>query len=125
IELSWRRDWAHWGTSDLDILIFDHEGHLINVDGATGASPEVAIISGAGDYFIMVDGYQVYWDKKENYCLEIIYIADVFPKWESDFLALVSHWTCVKLPKKMHGVAVIWIFDTLFGYWYIADFVKV
>jgi len=125
IELSWLRDWAHWGTSDLDILIFNSDGYLINVAGATGASPEVAVIEGQGDYYIMVDGYQVYWDKKEKYCLEIIYIADWTSLWDSDLLTLVRHWTCVKLPKRMHGVAFIWLYDTLFGYWYIADFVKV
>jgi hypothetical protein len=125
VELSWRRDWAHWATSDLDILIFDGEGYLINIDGATGSSPETAVIYGAGDYYIMVDGYQVYWNRNEKYTLRIIYIADGVSLWDSEIIVLDCWIEVIRLPKCLHGIAIIWIHDTLFDYWYIADYVKV
>jgi hypothetical protein len=124
VELSWRRDWTRWATSDLDIIIFGPGGYF-NVDGATGASPEVTAISEPGDYTILVDGYQVYFNKKERYRLRIIYFADLVPKWESEIIALDCWITFVRLPRCMKGVAIVWIHDTLFNYWYMADYVKV
>ncbi|MFX0068734.1 MAG: S8 family serine peptidase [Candidatus Hodarchaeota archaeon] len=124
VELSWRKDWTRWATSDLDMIIYGPYG--VNTDGVTGASPEVALVIGPGDYLIEIEGYQVYFNKNEHYTLRIIYFADLsMSKWDSAIFAL-DHWfSLVKLPKKMHGVAVVWIHDTLFNSWYMADYVEV
>jgi hypothetical protein len=125
VELDWNLDWSKWATADLDIIIFK-DGFLYSTAGATGSSPESDVISGPGDYEIWVDGYQVYFGKDEPYTLRIIYFADFgAPLWDSDIFAL-DKWTTGKcLPKGLSGVAVVWIYDTLFGYWYIADYVMV
>ncbi|MFX0185530.1 MAG: S8 family serine peptidase, partial [Candidatus Hodarchaeota archaeon] len=124
VELSWKKDWTRWATSDLDLVIFGPDGY-INADGATGASPEIALVAGAGDYIILIDGSQVYWNRNETYILRIIYIADSIPKWESNIIAL-DYWVrYIYLPKGIHGLAIIWIYDYIFPYPYAADFVKV
>ena len=122
VELSWKLDWTKWATSDLDMVIIGPSG--VNVEGASGASPEVTSISGPGDYTILVDGYQVYWGKKERYKLRIIYFADLGnPLWESELFALDSCLTFFRLPRCKHGLAVIWIHDSLASY--MADYVVV
>lgn len=122
VELSWKLDWTKWATSDLDMVIIGPGG--VNVEGASGASPEVTSISGPGDYQILVDGYQVYWGKEEKYTLRIIYFADLDnPLWESEMFALDSCLTFFRLPRCKHGLAVIWIHDSLASY--MADYVVV
>lgn len=122
VELSWKLDWTKWATSDLDMVIIGPSG--VNAEGASGASPEVTSISGPGDYTILVDGYQVYWGKKERYTLRIIYFADLGnPLWESEIFALDSCLTFFRLPRCKHGLAVIWIHDPLASY--MADYVIV
>jgi hypothetical protein len=125
VQLDWMRDWSKWATSDLDIIIFK-DGFFYSAYGATGSAPEYDLIFGPGDYEIWVDGYQVYFGKDEPYTLRIIYFVDFgAPLWDSDIFAL-DKWTTGKcLPKGLSGVAVVWLYDTLFGYWYIADYVMV
>jgi hypothetical protein len=124
IELSWFRDWSKWATSDLDILIFNELGYLINIDGATGKSPEFVQLTEPGMYYIMIDGYQVYFNRNEHYCLEITHFTSLISKWDSEIFALDWWITLVRVPRRMRGLAVIWIHDTLFDYWYIADIIK-
>jgi hypothetical protein len=119
VELSWKRDWSRWATSDLDVIIFGPT--TVNVDGATGASPEVALLTEPGVYTLMVDGYQVYGNRNEKYTLRIIYFAnDLVPLWESDIFALTGWIKLFKVPED--GLAVLWIHDTLFGFSYMADY---
>ena len=90
-------------------------------------APEVVVLTGAGDYEIWVEGYQVYFDKNEKYTLRIIYIADPIPIWDSDIFTLDRWFKFVRLPKKMKGLAVVWI-HTTFGpidHWYMGDYVDV
>ena len=123
VQLSWRLDWSKWATSDLDIIIINPDGSL-NIDGATGFSPEAAIIEGPGTYIILVDGYMVYFDKSEKYTLEIIYFADPTPLWYSQPFSLDIHSVKV-VQSPVSGLAIAWIHDTLFDVWYIADFTTV
>jgi hypothetical protein len=67
---------------DLDLIIINPDGSL-NVDGATGTSQAAMLAAGPGKYTIIVDGYQVYFDKTEYYRLEIAYFADTTPVWSS------------------------------------------
>lgn len=120
--LYWYRDWAHWATSDLDLLIVNPDGSL-NIEGATFASPEVATLAaGPGEYTILVDGYQVLFDKTEYYYLEIVYIADTTPLWSSPLIELKC-WATVKSP--IYGVAVVWLYDAEFDTWYIGGFANI
>ena len=117
--LYWYRDWAHWATSDLDLIIINPDGSL-NVEGATLASPEVATLAaGPGEYTILVDGYQVLFDKTEYYRLEIVYFADTIPVWSSPLINLKCI-TTVQSPK--YGVAVVWLYNADFNAWYIGGF---
>jgi len=119
--LYWYRDWAHWATTDLDLIIINPDGSL-NVDGATGACPEAVKLVGPGEYTIIVDGYQVYFDKTEPYCLEIVYFADTTPLWSSKLINLKCYAT-VKCP--VTGVAVVWLYDSSFDTWFIGGFAQV
>lgn len=128
VELSWFRDWSKWATSDLDILIFKlfPDGYyLVNVDGATGKSPEFVQLTEPGSYLIMIDGYQVYFNRPEHYSLEIMYFSSLISFWDSEIFALDSWITFIRIPRRKHGLAVIWIHDTLFDYWYMGDIIKV
>jgi subtilisin family serine protease len=122
--LYWYRDWAHWATSDLDMLIINPDSTL-NVDGATAASPEVATLnatlSGTGTYTILIDGYQVYFDKKECYYLEIIYFANPTPLWSSATFNLGCY-SRIKSP--VTGLAVVWLHDLDFDTWFIGGFAQ-
>lgn len=116
--LYWWRDWAHWATSDLDLIIVKPDSTL-NTGGATGASPETAMISGPGNYQLIVDGYQVYFGKTEYYCVQVVYIADPTPLWSSSTFVL-NRFASVKSP--VYGVAIAKLHDTEFDAWYIGDF---
>ncbi len=118
--LYWYRDWAHWATSDLDLIVVNPDGTM-NFDGATSKSPEAALISGPGSYTLLVDGYQVYFGKKEYYCLEIVYFADTMPLWSSPIFDL-NHYATIKSP--IYGLAVVWLHDEDFDAWYIGGFAQ-
>jgi len=120
--LYWYRDWAHWATSDLDLIIINPD-NTMNIDGATGASPEVAMLaSGPGRYTLLVDGYQVYFGKTECYSLQIVYFADTTPLWASATFNL-GYYARVKSP--VTGLAVVWLHDIDFDTWYIAGFAQI
>ncbi|MEM2588773.1 MAG: S8 family serine peptidase [Candidatus Bathyarchaeia archaeon] len=120
--LYWYRDWTKWATSDLDVIIINPNGSW-NIDGATLASPEAAMLTaGPGEYTILIDGYQVYFDKTEYYRLEIVYLAETKPLWYSSLINL-KHMASVQSPK--HGVAVIWLYDAEFDAWYIGGFANI
>ena len=121
--LSWRRDWDKWATSDLDFYVFGPYGSF-DWAGATGASPEATIINasstGTGEYTIIIEGYQVYFNKAEPYELKIIYLADPStPLWSSDVFS-IDFFACVKAEEL--GVAITWIHDLDFDYRYIGGF---
>ncbi len=131
IELSWLRDWSKWATSDLDILIYqlfpDGYYYLVNVDGATGRSPEFVQLTEPGTYLIMIDGYQVYFDQNERYTLEIIYFSNLVETWQSKVFSLDSWLTIVKLPNRKKGIAILWLHSVsdYWDYWYMGDIIKV
>jgi len=121
--LSWWRDWNKWATSDLDLYVIGPYGSF-DVAGATAASPEATIIdasfTGTGEYTIIIDGYQVYSGKGECYKLEIIYLADPStPLWSSEVFS-IDRFATVK--SQSYGVAIAWIHDLDFDYWYISGF---
>jgi hypothetical protein len=118
--LSWYRDWGHWATSDLDLIIINPDSTL-NFDGATLKSPEVAVIAGPGDYTLLVDGYQVYFGKREYYQLDIVYFANSTPLWSSPVFNL-NCFTTVRSP--VMGLAVVWLHDLDFDTWYIGGFTQ-
>jgi subtilisin family serine protease len=118
VTLSWCRNWARWATSDLDLIIINPDS-TINWDAVTGASPEVTAMIGPGEYTLLVDGYQVYFNKKEYYCLEIVYLADTTPLWESSIFNLEC-FECISSPEV--GIAAAWLHDATFDHWYIAGF---
>ncbi|MCL6579862.1 MAG: S8 family serine peptidase [Candidatus Bathyarchaeota archaeon] len=116
--LYWYSDWAHFPTSDLDLIIINPDGTL-NFEGATMASPEVTTISGPGTYTLLVDGYEIYFDRIEYYYLEIVYFSDGVPIWSSPTFKL----DCFKTVKSpVYGVAVVWLRDIDFDTWYIGGF---
>jgi len=43
-DLVWNRDWGKFPTSDIDMLVYDPEDNLVSLDGATGNTPERAVI---------------------------------------------------------------------------------
>jgi subtilisin family serine protease len=118
--LYWYRDWAHWATSDLDLVITNPDATL-NFDGATLKSPETAFISGPGDYVLEVDGYQIYFGKTEYYYLEIVYFASPTPLWSSPTFNLACY-AMIKSP--VTGLAVVWLHDLDFDAWYIGAFTQ-
>ena len=61
-DLVWNRDWRKFPTSDLDLLVFDPAGNLISLDGATGNTPERAIILDPvpGTWTIFIEAIEVY-----------------------------------------------------------------
>jgi len=118
--LYWYRDWAHWATSDLDLIIIKPD-NTFNYDGATSKSPEAAMLSGPGSYTLLVDGYQIYFDKRECYYLEIVYFANPTPQWSSTIFNLKCY-NVVKSP--VYGVAVVRLHDLDFDTWYTGEFVE-
>jgi subtilisin family serine protease len=121
VTLSWYRDWAHWATSDLDLIIINPDGTL-NLDAVTGASPEVTmLLAGPGDYTLLVEGYQVYFNKPEFYSIEIAYIDDSTPLWSSPVFTLEC-FECIESPET--ELAVVWLYDADLSYWYIGGFAQ-
>ncbi|NOQ39477.1 MAG: S8 family serine peptidase [Anaerolineales bacterium] len=68
-DLTWNRDWAHYPTSDVDMLIFAPDFSPASWDGASFSSPERAVIidPAAGTWYVLIDGYETY--KIANYDL--------------------------------------------------------
>jgi hypothetical protein len=123
VTLSWWHDWNKWATSDLDLYVIGPHGSF-DTAAATASSPEATIINasstGTGQYTLIIDGYQVYFGKKECYKLEIIYLADLSnPKWSSRVFSIDCYAT-VKSP--VYGVAIAWIHDSDFDYWYVGGY---
>jgi subtilisin family serine protease len=61
-DLVWNRDWRKFPTSDLDLLVFDPAGNLVSLDGATGNTPERAVIIDPvpGTWTICIEAIEVY-----------------------------------------------------------------
>jgi hypothetical protein len=102
-------------------LIIINPDSTLNFDGATLKSPEVAVIAGPGDYTLLVDGYQVYFGKREYYQLDIVYFANSTPLWSSPVFNL-NCFTTVRSP--VMGLAVVWLHDLDFDTWYIGGFTQ-
>ena len=61
-DLVWNRDWRKFPTSDLDMQVFDPAGDLVSLDGATGNTPERAVIYEPvpGTWTIYIEAIEVY-----------------------------------------------------------------
>ena len=61
-DLIWNRDWGKFPTSDIDMLVYDPDGNLVSLDGATGNTPERAVITGPspGIWTIHIVAVEVY-----------------------------------------------------------------
>ena len=61
-DLVWNRDWGKFPTSDIDMLVYDPDGNLVSLDGATGNTPERAVITGPspGIWTIRIEAVEVY-----------------------------------------------------------------
>lgn len=66
-ELTWNKDWSHYPTNDLDLIVVDPDGNLI-FDGATLNGREMATIvkPKAGNWIILVDGFNVWGTLANN-----------------------------------------------------------
>lgn len=60
-DLTWKNDWSHYPTNDLDLILVDPDGNLI-FDGATLNGREMATVDApkAGSWIILIDGFQIY-----------------------------------------------------------------
>ena len=61
-DLVWQRDWQKFPTSDIDMLIYDPAGVLASSDGATGNTPEQAVINNPvpGTWTINIEAIELY-----------------------------------------------------------------
>lgn len=61
-DLVWKRDWNKFPTSDIDMLILNPVGQIASYDGATGNTPERAIITDPepGLWTIYIEAIEVY-----------------------------------------------------------------
>lgn len=61
-DLIWNRDWGKFPTSDIDMLVYDPLGVLIPQDGATGNTPERAVITDPvpGVWTVQIEAVEVY-----------------------------------------------------------------
>jgi subtilisin family serine protease len=61
-DLVWNRDWGKFPTSDIDMLLYDPLGDLVSLDGATGNTPERAVVSdpAQGIWTVHVEAVEVY-----------------------------------------------------------------
>jgi len=68
-DLLWNRDWTHFPTSDVDMLIYAPDFSLASFTGASFSSPERSVIEqpAAGTWYVLIDGYEIY--KTANYSL--------------------------------------------------------
>lgn len=68
-DLTWKRDWSQFPTSDLDMLLYDPAFNLVSLDGATGNAPERASVEApaAGTWYVLINGYQV--ERRDRFSL--------------------------------------------------------
>lgn len=61
-DLLWNRDWGKFPTSDIDMLLYDPLGDLVSLDGATGNTPERAVVTNPepGTWTVRVEAIEVY-----------------------------------------------------------------
>ena len=61
-DLTWRRDWSRYPTSDIDMWIFDPAFNLASWQGVSGNAPERAVIENpeAGTWWVYIEGYEMY-----------------------------------------------------------------
>jgi subtilisin family serine protease len=60
--LAWRRNWSRFPSSDIDMVIFDPDGNVASLDGATLNAPERAVIEdpAPGTWYVYIEGYEMY-----------------------------------------------------------------
>jgi subtilisin family serine protease len=129
VQLSWKRDWSKWATSDLDMILWKHDGldwQFYSAAGATGESPEWDNLWWPGTYLIQVNGYQVYFGRSEPYTLMVLYVVDVWsPLWMSPMYAVTTQMKYYQLPEGLHGVLLLYLYDAMFDHIYPGDFMIV
>jgi serine protease AprX len=61
-DLLWKRNWLKFPTSNIDMLIYDPDGSLTSLDGATGNTPEQAVITNPipGTWIVQIEAIEVY-----------------------------------------------------------------
>lgn len=80
IDLSWRRDWSMYSTSDLDMIVawYDTDGNLFyDFNGASFGSPEKVRIEADNidAVYVLIDGFDTY-GKDEPWKLRVKYLGD-------------------------------------------------
>jgi hypothetical protein len=62
-DLTFRRNWTKFPTSDIDLLLFDPEFNLAAFDGATINAPERSVLTEpmAGTWYVYIEGFEMYW----------------------------------------------------------------
>lgn len=68
-DLLWQRDWQKFPTSNIDMFIYDPDSNLVSQDGATGNSPERALIEDPvpGTWLVQIEGTEMYFE--DNFTL--------------------------------------------------------
>ena len=61
-DLTWRRDWSKFPTSDIDMFILDPDFNVASTQGVSGNAPERAVIEepAAGTWWVYIEGYELY-----------------------------------------------------------------
>jgi hypothetical protein len=61
-DLNWYRDWSRFPTSDIDMLVYDPDGNLVSMAGATLNAPERVSVSDPqpGRWQVYIQGYELY-----------------------------------------------------------------
>lgn len=87
-DLVWNRDWGKFPTSDIDMLVYDPDGSLISLDGATGNTPERAVITdpSPGIWTIQIAAIEVY--KTDLFRL---YLKTEYRNSTSDSKKMINH----------------------------------
>lgn len=122
-ELSWDRTYKYYGTTDLDVYVFDEFGNLVAY-GAGSNSVEYDAFGDAGIYTIVVVGYYVY--DMDGYSLDIFYFSNPNsgPIYSSDLLILAQDEEYdIDLPNDVHGTMIFGTLNeiTLYGNIYYID----
>ena len=62
-DLTFRRNWTKFPTSDIDMLLFDPESNLATWDGVSLNAPERSVLTEpmAGTWYVYIDGSEMYW----------------------------------------------------------------
>ena len=87
-DLVWNRDWGKFPTSDIDMLVYDPDGNLVSLDGATGNTPERAVITdpNPGIWTIHIEAIEVY--KTDLFRL---YLKTEYRNSASDSKKMINH----------------------------------